>query len=63
MGELIFRVVDVFIKLFVDKELFVVKLDLVVDGVIWSVICVSMGNLYCVIFGIKGEEVSNFSLE
>ncbi|KAL9247750.1 hypothetical protein vseg_021148 [Gypsophila vaccaria] len=56
MGEPILTAADVPTNLFPNKELSVVKSDLLVDGDTWAVTCVSMGNPHCVTFGKKGEQ-------
>ncbi|XP_074286496.1 diaminopimelate epimerase, chloroplastic [Silene latifolia] len=56
MGEPILTATDVPTNLPSNKELSVVKADLLVDGDTWAVTCVSMGNPHCVTFGKKGEQ-------
>ncbi|KAK9741944.1 hypothetical protein RND81_03G138900 [Saponaria officinalis] len=56
MGEPILTAADVPTNLSPNKELSVVKSDLLVDGDTWSVTCVSMGNPHCVTFGKKGVQ-------
>ncbi|KAH9610292.1 hypothetical protein KSS87_005662 [Heliosperma pusillum] len=56
MGEPVLKAADVPTNLPSNKELSVVKADLVVDGKTWAVTCVSMGNPHCVTFGKKGEQ-------
>ncbi|XP_022766179.1 diaminopimelate epimerase, chloroplastic-like [Durio zibethinus] len=56
MGEPILKASDVPTKLPANKDQSVVKSDLNVDGVIWNVTCVSMGNPHCVTFGTKGSQ-------
>ncbi|EOY07618.1 Diaminopimelate epimerase family protein isoform 2 [Theobroma cacao] len=56
MGEPILKASDVPTKLRANKDQSVVKSDLNVDGVIWNVTCVSMGNPHCVTFGTKGSQ-------
>lgn len=58
MGEPILKAVDVPTKLPANKGQSVVKAELDVDGVIWNVTCVSMGNPHCVTFGSKESQVS-----
>ena len=57
MGEPILKASDVPTKLPPNKDQSVVKSDLNVDGVIWNVTCISMGNPHCVTFGTKGSQV------
>ncbi|CAM8923358.1 unnamed protein product [Rhodiola kirilowii] len=54
MGEPILEATNVPTNLPANKGKSVVKADLDVDGTIWNVTCVSMGNPHCVTFGIKG---------
>ncbi|KAL5546291.1 hypothetical protein UlMin_005978 [Ulmus minor] len=56
MGEPVLKASDVPTKLPANKDQSVVKSDLDVDGVTWSVTCVSMGNPHCVTFGPKGGQ-------
>lgn len=57
MGEPILKASDVPTKLPANKDQSVVKSDLNVDGEIWNVTCVSMGNPHSVTFGNKGSQV------
>lgn len=59
MGEPILKASDVPTKLPANKDNAVVKSELDVDGVIWNVTCVSMGNPHCVTFSTKGIQVYN----
>ncbi|KAK6942917.1 Diaminopimelate epimerase, DapF [Dillenia turbinata] len=56
MGKPILKASDVPTKLPANKDESVVKSELVVDGVTWSVTCVSMGNPHCVTFGSKDNQ-------
>ncbi|XP_028793166.1 diaminopimelate epimerase, chloroplastic [Neltuma alba] len=56
MGEPILKASDVPTKLPANKDHSVVKAELDVDGVIWNVTCVSMGNPHCVTFGTKESQ-------
>ncbi|GMI80062.1 hypothetical protein like AT3G53580 [Hibiscus trionum] len=56
MGEPILKASDVPTRLPANKDQAVVKSDLNVDGVIWNVTCVSMGNPHCVTFGNKESQ-------
>ncbi|CAM8888971.1 unnamed protein product [Rhodiola kirilowii] len=56
MGEPILRAADVPTKLPANKGESVVKAELDVDGTIWDVTCVSMGNPHCITFGTKGGQ-------
>ncbi|KAL5135243.1 Diaminopimelate epimerase, chloroplastic [Glycine soja] len=56
MGEPILKASDVPTKLHANKDNAVVKSELVVDGVIWHVTCVSMGNPHCVTFSREGSQ-------
>ncbi|KAG7033854.1 Diaminopimelate epimerase, chloroplastic, partial [Cucurbita argyrosperma subsp. argyrosperma] len=56
MGEPILKASDVPTRLTPNKDQSVVKSDIEVDGVAWSVTCVSMGNPHCVTFGNKIEQ-------
>ncbi|KAK7245235.1 hypothetical protein RIF29_40070 [Crotalaria pallida] len=56
MGEPILKASDVPTKLPANKDHAVVKSELDVDGTIWNVTCVSMGNPHCVTFSGKGFE-------
>lgn len=57
MGEPILKASDVPTRLTPTSDQSVVKADIEVDGVAWSVTCVSMGNPHCVTFGNKTEQV------
>lgn len=57
MGEPILKATDVPTRLTPTKDQSVVKAAIEVDGVAWSVTCVSMGNPHCVTFGNKIEQV------
>jgi len=57
MGEPVLKASDVPTKLPANKDNAVVKSELVVDGVIWHVTCVSMGNPHCVTFSREGSQV------
>lgn len=57
MGEPILKASDVPTRLTPNADQSVVKSDIEVDGVTWSVTCVSMGNPHCVTFGNKIEQV------
>ncbi|KAE9585486.1 hypothetical protein Lal_00017832 [Lupinus albus] len=56
MGEPILKASDVPTKLPPNKDHAVVKSELDVDGIIWNVTCVSMGNPHCITFSGKGFE-------
>ncbi|KAL9331901.1 hypothetical protein ACSQ67_001511 [Phaseolus vulgaris] len=56
MGEPVLKASDVPTKLPANKDNAVVKSELVVDGVIWHVTCVSMGNPHCVTFSREGSQ-------
>ncbi|KAG5055480.1 hypothetical protein JHK85_007990 [Glycine max] len=60
MGEPILKASDVPTKLHANKDNAVVKSELVVDGVIWHVTCVSMGNPHCVTFSREGSQLMFF---
>ncbi|KAJ4828705.1 hypothetical protein Tsubulata_039236 [Turnera subulata] len=53
MGEPVLKASDVPTKLPGNQSGAVVKSELDVDGVMWNVTCVSMGNPHCVTFGTK----------
>lgn len=57
MGEPILKASDVPTKLSPNKDHAAVKSEIDVDGVIWNVTCVSMGNPHCVSFSRKGVQV------
>lgn len=57
MGEPILKASDVPTRLPANKGQSAVKSELDVDGLIWNVTCVSMGNPHCVTFGTKGCQV------
>jgi len=57
MGEPVLKASDVPTKLPANKDNAVVKAELVVDGVIWHVTCVSMGNPHCITFSREGSQV------
>ncbi|KAL4354034.1 hypothetical protein GQ457_06G007830 [Hibiscus cannabinus] len=61
MGEPILKASNVPTKLPANKDQAVVKSDLNVDGVIWNVTCVSMGNPHCVTFG--NQESQNLTVD
>lgn len=63
MGEPILKASDVPTKLPANKDQSVVKSELNVDGVIWNVTCVSMGNPHCVTFSTKENQVSISKLD
>ncbi|KAI3474462.1 hypothetical protein Pfo_029323 [Paulownia fortunei] len=56
MGEPILKASDVPTKLPPNKDQSAVKAKLDVDGLIWSVTCVSMGNPHCVTFGTESSK-------
>ncbi|GFP98340.1 diaminopimelate epimerase chloroplastic [Phtheirospermum japonicum] len=56
MGEPILKASDVPTKLVPNKDQSVVKARLDVDGSIWNVTCVSMGNPHCVTFSTETSE-------
>ncbi|KAJ7977072.1 diaminopimelate epimerase, chloroplastic-like [Quillaja saponaria] len=56
MGEPILKASDIPTRLPGNKDNYVVKSELDVDGVIWNVTCVSMGNPHCVTFSTKGSQ-------
>ncbi|XP_027351980.1 diaminopimelate epimerase, chloroplastic [Abrus precatorius] len=56
MGEPILKASDVPTKLPANKDNALVKSELNVDGVIWNVTCVSMGNPHCVTFSKEGSQ-------
>ncbi|KAG7027308.1 Diaminopimelate epimerase, chloroplastic, partial [Cucurbita argyrosperma subsp. argyrosperma] len=56
MGEPILKASDVPTRLAPNADESVVKSDIEVDGVTWSVTCVSMGNPHCVTFGNKIDQ-------
>ncbi|CAJ1896814.1 unnamed protein product [Sphenostylis stenocarpa] len=56
MGEPVLKASDVPTKLPANKDNAVVKSELIVDGVIWHVTCVSMGNPHCVTFSREGSQ-------
>ncbi|KAL6501443.1 hypothetical protein OROGR_026576 [Orobanche gracilis] len=65
MGEPILKASDVPSKLSPNKDQSVVKAKLEVDGSIWNVTCVSMGNPHCVTFSTetsKNLEVNELNL-
>ncbi|KAL6534250.1 hypothetical protein OROHE_013175 [Orobanche hederae] len=65
MGEPILKASDVPTKLAANKDESVVKAKLDVDGSIWNVTCVSMGNPHCVTFSTetsKNLEVDELNL-
>ncbi|XP_042042034.1 diaminopimelate epimerase, chloroplastic-like [Salvia splendens] len=53
MGQPILKASDVPTKLTANKDQAAVKAKLDVDGSIWNVTCVSMGNPHCVTFGTE----------
>lgn len=53
MGQPILKASDVPTKLTANKDQAAVKAKLDVDGLIWNVTCVSMGNPHCVTFGTE----------
>ncbi|GAU23049.1 hypothetical protein TSUD_336970 [Trifolium subterraneum] len=53
MGEPILKASDVPTKLSPNKDQAVVKAEIDVDGIIWNVTCVSMGNPHCLVFSNK----------
>ncbi|XP_057801438.1 diaminopimelate epimerase, chloroplastic-like isoform X2 [Salvia miltiorrhiza] len=53
MGQPILNASDVPTKLTANKDQAAVKAKLDVDGLIWNVTCVSMGNPHCVTFGTE----------
>lgn len=57
MGQPILKASDVPTKLTPNKDEAAVKAKLDVDGVIWNVTCVSMGNPHCVTFGSESCKV------
>lgn len=63
MGEPILKASDVPTKLPANKDLAVVKSEIDVDGVIWNVTCVSMGNPHCVTFSRTGIQVFIFDIQ
>lgn len=56
MGEPVLKASDVPTKLSPNKNGAAVKSEIDVDGVIWNVTCVSMGNPHCVTFSRKGVQ-------
>ncbi|GMH10133.1 hypothetical protein Nepgr_011974 [Nepenthes gracilis] len=56
MGKPILTAAEVPTMLSPNKDFSVVKSDFDVDGVTWTVTCVSMGNPHCITFGRKGEQ-------
>ncbi|KAL2344987.1 hypothetical protein Fmac_006272 [Flemingia macrophylla] len=56
MGEPILKASEVPTKIPANKDNAVVKSKLVVDGVIWHVTCVSMGNPHCITFSREGSQ-------
>ncbi|KAI3474060.1 hypothetical protein Pfo_028848 [Paulownia fortunei] len=56
MGEPILKASDVPTKLPPNKDQSAVKAKLDVDGLIWNVTCVSMGNPHCVTFGTESSK-------
>jgi len=57
MGEPILKASDVPTKLSPNKDHAVVKSEIDVDGSIWNVTCVSMGNPHCITFSNKETQV------
>lgn len=57
MGQPILKASDVPTKLTANKDQAAVKAKLDVDGLIWNVTCVSMGNPHCVTFGAESCNV------
>ena len=57
MGQPILKASDVPTKLTANKDQAAVKAKLDVDGSIWNVTCVSMGNPHCVTFGTESCNV------
>ncbi|KAM7273487.1 hypothetical protein ACFE04_028151 [Oxalis oulophora] len=57
MGEPILKASSVPTLLPENQGEAVVKSELNVDGAIWNVTCVSMGNPHCITFGTKGGQV------
>nr|AFK40242.1 unknown [Medicago truncatula] len=55
-GEPVLKASDVPTKLSPNKDHAVVKSEIDVDGSIWNVTCVSMGNPHCVTFSNKGSQ-------
>ncbi|XP_057770570.1 diaminopimelate epimerase, chloroplastic-like isoform X2 [Salvia miltiorrhiza] len=53
MGQPILEASDVPTKLTANKDRAAVKAKLDVDGLVWNVTCVSMGNPHCVTFGTE----------
>ncbi|KAL7095686.1 hypothetical protein ACP275_10G039500 [Erythranthe tilingii] len=56
MGEPILNALDVPTKITPNKNESVVKAKVGVDGLIWNVTCVSMGNPHCITFGTESSE-------
>ncbi|KAL3628566.1 hypothetical protein CASFOL_027612 [Castilleja foliolosa] len=56
MGEPVLKASDVPTKLAPNKDQSVVKARLDVDGSIWNVTCVSMGNPHCIVFSTETSE-------
>lgn len=57
MGEPILKASDVPTKLPPNKDQSAVKAKFEVDGSVWNVTCVSMGNPHCVTFGTESSQV------
>lgn len=57
MGEPVLKAEDVPTKLAPNKDQSVVKAKLSVDGTIWNVTCVSMGNPHCITFSSEACNV------
>jgi diaminopimelate epimerase len=57
MGEPILKASDVPTKLTPNKDQAVVKAEINVDGIIWNVTCVSMGNPHCLTFSNQETQV------
>ncbi|WJX84525.1 diaminopimelate epimerase [Trifolium repens] len=61
MGEPILKASDVPTKLTPNKDQAVVKAEINVDGIIWNVTCVSMGNPHCLTF--SNNETQNLLVD
>lgn len=57
MGEPILKASDVPTKIPPNKDQSAVKANLDVDGLIWNVTCVSMGNPHCIAFSSESSKV------
>lgn len=57
MGQPILKASDVPTKLTANRDQAAVQAKLDVDGLVWNVTCVSMGNPHCVTFGTESRNV------